>query len=346
MTRKYLSILVASVLGLVASGCVAPIIEEKYAQEVVGKALSLSGPLTAQRLTGGLSGADLFRVSGGAGDYVVRFALHVAHEDAECTVHNSQIASKDGCGPQVYFADPSQGLMIIEYLPNRVLSPEEMRSDRVAGQLADLLHKIHRGIPFDRSDDIFKSVIRKLLHMKSDQWYRDVPVARLVELVQAIQKTALGRLSAVPSHNDLTQGNLRFGDGVVKAIDYVEAAQSNPYVDVAMLVLFYPIDEGLLLEQYCERKPSLQEQAQLYLMKLVVLINDAQAFLGGTGTDLLGQYACVQVPLFEECIRAYHAGEIDLGKAENRLKFAKSTINQVLANAETQEFRDAIKLLS
>lgn len=336
-------------VGIIVLACTAwlsahHIIDENDAITAVRKALSISVPLTAQRLTGGLSGAHLFHVSDGTTSYVVRFALHVSHEDAECTIRNTQVAAEDGCGPHVYFADPLQGLIITEYLPTKGLSPEEMLSDAVAGQLADLLHKIHRGALFPRSNNIFKIVVRELLQMESDSRYCSVPVARLIELVQAIEKTTLGNISAVPSHNDLTQGNLRFGDGVIKAIDYVDAAQSNPYVDVAMLALFYPIDEGLLLKRYYERKPSLQEHAQLYLMKQMVLINDAQAFLK-TAADLIGQYDSMTAPRFKECIRAYHAGKIDLGKAENRLLFAKATIEHVLENAKTTEFLDALQLL-
>jgi hypothetical protein len=62
--------------------------------------------------------------------------------------------------------------------------------------------------------------------------------------------------------------------------------------------------------------------------------------------ELIAQYDALRVPSFKEFITEMYANKYDLDVPENRLKFAKIMLEQVLANTKTQEFRDAVRLLS
>lgn len=333
---------------LIHRGHKMQIIDETYAIEVVKKALAISGPLTAKRLTGGLTGAQLFRVTGGKQEYVVRFASDVPKKNLEEYVYNSKVASDAGYGPHVYFTDLSQGLMIMKYLPDNPISLKDLQSERFSVLLADLLRKIHQGPAFGNSVDIFDLVLEEIGKMKDGRAENALPLAQLESIVRIIQKTALARVKPVPSHNDLHPQNLIFLGDSFKAIDFEVAAQSNPYFDIARLAIFSgfnPLDEKRLLANYFKREPSMSEQRLLYLMNQIALISTALAFLA-SASEIIDQYESLQVPAYGEFLIEVFAGKIDLGNPENRLKFAKTMVNLVLADTATQEFRDAVNLLS
>jgi len=368
--QKYLLIIVAGVLVLAASGCwlllrkgsAAPVVDEKYAKEVVEKALSLSCPLAAKRLTGGLTGAQLFRVTGGAREYVVRVApMGTSQQQIEQSFANMKVASDGGYGPQVYFTDPARGLVIMEYLPDSAstLALPELQSERFIGLLVDLLHKIHRGPAFGAVKDVFELLYDEqqcpvqmvdFLRAKreKDAGASGIPFARLEQVIQTIKKTSLVRVESVPCHNDLNPGNLRLVGDCFKVIDFDMSGQSNPYFDIATIAIFAWFDqtsENLLLTKYLEHQPTVQEQACLYLMKQVALLFSGLAVLTSV-PDHGAHYGTLRVPAFREFLAQMFAGKIDLGQPEDRLRFAKAMLEQVLANAKTQEFRDAVKLLS
>jgi hypothetical protein len=357
MTREYVLILIAGVLVFVVScywlwlrkSRAAPVIDESYAIDVVKKTLAISGPLTATRLTGGYTSALLFRVTDGTKDFVVRVLADVPLVEFEQGIANLQVASAGGYGPQVYFADPVRGVVVMEYLPHDPVRLQKLSPDRVAELLADILRAIHQGPRFSGSRNIFEYLgkeLKKLREGPVGQAHPDIPIARLEEFVRVLQNTALARVPDVPCHNDLHPSNLRFAGDSFKAIDFDDALQSNPYYDLAMVAIFQAIDEWLLLEKYLGHVPSPREYAQLYLMKQVVRINHARVFLKW-GPAIAARCTSGPAPSwFEGFTKGITDEVIDFGRADGLGTLAKSTINKVLASAETQEFRDAVKLLS
>ena len=97
-------------------------IDEKYAVAVVKDKLSISAPLTAQELKGGLSGAKLFTVTSPSQKYVVRFLSHKTSEKRKNEMYALKIASENGYGPRVYFIDNDQGIVIMEYLASQPIT--------------------------------------------------------------------------------------------------------------------------------------------------------------------------------------------------------------------------------
>src|SRR5262245_35283625 len=58
-----------------------------------------------------------FRVSGAAGDFVLRIPRESTHAylDRQCEIENATIASSLGLAPKVVFADPHKGLLVTAF---------------------------------------------------------------------------------------------------------------------------------------------------------------------------------------------------------------------------------------
>jgi len=80
-------------------------------------------------------------------------------------------------------------------------------------------------------------------------------------------------------------------------------------------------------------------------MKQVAWVYCALAFLTMV-PGLLYQYEHLQVPSYDGFMKEMAEGKIDLENQEHKLRFAKVMINHFIANFESQEFKNAVKLLA
>ena len=333
------------------SSCWSPRIDEKYAAATVQNELSLSGNISAQKLSGGFSGTMNFLVSDALKKYVVRFIENGPHREVE--VFNFKIASHGGYGPHVYLADSSRGIVIMEYLSGKKISYEDMQSDQLYVALAHLLLKIHSGPAFKNSGyNVFKR-IEHAIQINKPKNSAYIPLAKIEQIITIIHQTLSPHLiKSIPCHNDLHKGNLVFTENEFKAIDYGDAAQGDPYYDVATVAnatSFFatPAHERILLATYLERQPTRTEEAKLYLMKQVVWIKWAfdTLYRLRLSPEIIHQYELLKVPVLTELAREESYGTFDLSKSEDNLKLLKVLINQIFDNFESQNFGNAVSLL-
>lgn len=336
---------IATALLSTLCSCGTPHIDEQYAAKVVKDALSISGNITSQKLSGGFTGAPLFKVTTDNQKYVVRFLKHKSKEERIREIAILKIASANKYGPQVYFTDVDQGVIIMEFLQQQPIMHQQVQTPSLCEQLAKLLQKIHQGPRFEviKERDVLNAVpaIIKDLQQKN---CKNIPLEKLNNIVMAICQAVAPHVMSVPCHNDLHPSNLIFLGDRFKAIDYERAAQADPYFDLAMVAYVFcetPQDEDVLLSTYLNRQPTGVECAKLYLFKQIAWIYSAVCFLTMI-PELWPEYEKMVVPLYENLAQE----GIDLAKSEHKLKFAKVLINHVLANVASQEFGDAIKFLS
>jgi tRNA A-37 threonylcarbamoyl transferase component Bud32 len=135
--------------------CGTPAIDEKYAANLVKKTLSIPDNVTAEKLTGGFSGAPLFVATTETKKYVVRFLKHKPLEERKREIGVLQIASQAEYGPHVYFADADQGVVIMEFLSPQAMPPELWQSEKLYVMLAKFLQKIHRGPKFENIEALY-----------------------------------------------------------------------------------------------------------------------------------------------------------------------------------------------
>ncbi len=327
-------------LLLLVCACSGPRIDERYAATVVKQELSLPTNVTAKELHGGYSWAKLFVATDGSNQYVIKFI----EGSAEREIYNSKVASDEGAGPKVYFADVPKGILIMEFLPGKI-TWQELQSDQLDLSLAHLLQTIHRGRPFIGGFDAPHMIVNQIQKHESF-----LPIARLGKIFERLQKTLTPHLVTTPCHNDLSPRNILLVGNQCKAIDYADAGQSDPYYDVASAVIsvafLNPARENLLFSTYLGHTPSSTEKAKLYLMKQVVWINWICNDVRNLPPEYLQKYDSVEMIPLSDYYKESVEGRFDLGNPTNRFMDLKIKLNILFANADSQEFATAVQLLS
>ena len=341
--KKLLKYYVTTLILLLCS-CKKQHIDEAYAAKVVRDKLSLSGDVIAQKLSGGFSGAPLFKITALEKKYVVRFLTHKSKDEREREIKILNIASKCGYGPKIYFADEKNDFVIMEFLQQQPIEQPLRQSKLLYELLAKFLQQLHHGPAFETIEDrnVFNSIpaIIKTLQTKD---FHGIPLAKLKDIVAVIHQAVTPHLLSLPCHNDLHPSNLMFLGDRFKTVDYERATQSDPYFDIAMVAYAYcesPTSENVLLSTYLGRQPTNVEIVKLYLFKIIAWMYCAVCFLTMI-PEQLANYEPLKVPVYADLFQDV----IDLEKAEHKLKFAKVLINHVIANFQSQEFNDMINRL-
>lgn len=336
---------------LLLSSCSTHRIDEKYAAEVVKDELSISGNVSAQKLKGGLSNANLFLVTDDSKKYVIRFTQNESKNRRDLEIFYLKAAANGGYGPQVYFADSSQGIVIMEYLSGKKISYEDLQSDQSYVALAHLLKKIHHGQAFRNIGYNIFDRIDKVIQSNKFKCRSDIPLTEVEYILTMIRQALLPHLTTAPCHNDLVLGNLISEGDEFKAIDYVASGLNDPYFDLATVASqtgFYsnPDHEKILFATYLGRAPSETEEAKLYLMKQVVLIKWAFDALNRLTPENVHQYGQIEAPPLKDLTRELIDGNFDLSEPKNNVMFLKAHLNQVSEISNSQEFRNSLTLLA
>lgn len=142
---------------------------------------------------------------------------------------------------------------------------------------------------------------------------------------------------------------------LIKAIDYGNTSQSDPYVDIATIMTIIDLHnkkarehEKILLTEYLGCNPAVTDIAKLYLMKQLVLIKLACGALSRLESVSwsISQYELMKAPAFAVFVKAKLDGEIDFSKSEDNLAVLKLLLTTIIANFESEEFHDALQVLA
>jgi len=359
--NKFVNNLWSIFIILMLSSCETHnIIDGKYAASVVKDKLQLDGNVSATKLSGGGSATN-FYATDGRKKYVIRFMKKSSHCAQE--IYNSKVAANCGYGPQIYFANASQGIVIMEYLSGKSISvldvieycykktssKKYLQSNEFYIALANLLQKIHHGKPFKGCDDYFFREIREKLYTAKLNYENYVSLTKLENLVTIIHEALLPHLAATaPCHNDLHRDNLILCGNKFKAIDFETASQGDPYFDVATVAAsFYckPEDEKILFAAYLGRQPSTTDKAKLYLMKQATWIKWFLDDLLRLSPKYIKQFNHVSAIPLVDLANEIIDGKMDPNKPENNLKILKAQLNHIFDDFESQEFKNAINAL-
>lgn len=237
--------------------------------------LEINGPFIIERLSGGLSGSEVIKVSTPHKAYVIRFWnmqwADYFTQDLACQL----IASEAGYGPKVYYSDEVEGITVMEYHLPEILPEIHIRLKA----LVNLLKKIHKGPMVPKGID--RAVYFDLL-IKENKESNFVDLEALGIIKDAIFASLRPYATYVPCHRDLHHGNLIYTHGCYFAIDYTWGGMDDPYADLANIAIFNCKnleEEKLLLQLYLGYIPSLNQMARLSLMKQLAKIFYGLEFL-------------------------------------------------------------------
>lgn len=322
-------------------------VNKEQAQAVIKKALSITGHIETQILNGGLTSASIFLITTKNKSYVIRFFPHKIMKSRQHEIDSLKIASHEGYGPKIYYADADEGFVIMDFLPDSSSTIQQETPSHTLTSLAELLRAIHHGSKFNHSNNYFKNVDKRLKFLQTFK-PKDIHINTIEHILKVLHHTLSPYLEKTPCHLDLHPGNLIFVHNTFKAIDFESAAQDDPYFDVATVAIFFcttPIEEKILLSAYLRRMPTAIEQAKLYLMEQFILLAYGVCFLSTMPSQLIN-YKRLNTPSYTDLINKKPFKNFDLKIQQNKLILSKVFINEVITRAQSNEFYRTIKILN
>jgi len=195
-------------------------------------------PLTLAPLTGGLTNVN-YRVDVDGRSYVARLSSpsgDLLAIDREAEYRHSVVAAAGGVAPAVAAYEPRVGVLVVDWVPGRTLTEDDVRAEDVLVHLAAACRRLHAGPRFGTDFDMF-ALQRRYLDVVRTRGFR-LPPGYLDHLpaVEAI-RAALARrpLPTVPCHNDLLPANVIDDGDRLWLIDYEYSGNNDPCFELGNL---------------------------------------------------------------------------------------------------------------
>lgn len=231
-------------------------------------------------LTGGITNQN-FMVSDDTGQYVVRLGDDILEHQVmrfnELAASNA--AHQAGISPKVVHNEP--GILVIDFIPSRPLSAEDVRNPDYLTRILPLIKTCHEKIPqFLRGPSLIFWVFQVV---RDYGWtLRDgdsAYISMLPKLLDAAAKLeqASGPYELVYSHNDLLSANILDDGSRLWLIDWDYAGFNSPLFDLGGLASNNEFDESQekwLLENYFEKPANDQLWQRYQAMKCASLLRE------------------------------------------------------------------------
>lgn len=281
-------------------------------------------------LSGGLSGAGVWRIRVGGVAYLLkveppeRDGLRDPHRSYACM----RLAAQACIAPRVRYADPDDGVVILEHIEAQ---PSMLaRADLVVelGQVVRALHAVSGFPPLVDYLDGLAALVEQARGAVPDGAF--AVWGRLHDVCKALEP------QPVSSHNDLNPRNILYDGRRVWLIDWEAAFRADRYVDLAAIANTYAADpqgETLLLRTYFGREATAAEHARLWLFRQVSHVFHAAIFLVGQAmADSLDG------PDLDVLHHGLALGEPLLDTAEGRRNYGLARLRTVRANLASEAF--------
>jgi thiamine kinase len=207
---------------------------------------------TAQRIErlGGGTVNEVYRVDSAAGRFVLRldgaaWRRPGVDRARELVLHRTAAAA--GLAPALVDAAPApQGLLIMEYLEGRVWGSSDYDDIDALRRLGERLYTLHR-LPAP-AIDAFDPWQVALAYVRQIEAARDGALERPLQRLEALcAEVRSGDAAMSVVHGDLWQGNLLQGSRLW-LLDWEYAQVSDPLMDVACVLAYYPAAERYRME--------------------------------------------------------------------------------------------------
>ena len=294
-------------------------------------------------LSGGLSGARLWRIRVGGIAYLLRVetgrdALRDPHRGYRCMA----LAAEACLAPRVRYADPDDGVAIMDFIEARslTLDPVGTRAELVV-ELAQAVRALHAIEGFPPLVDYLEG-LNGLVDAAGRAGVVPVgafdPWPRLRAVCERLDP------QPVSSHNDLNPRNLLHDGRRVWLIDWEAAFRADRYVDLAAIANVFapdPESEALLLRTYLGREARADERARLWLFRQVSHVFHAAVFIAGVAGQARAER--LDGPDLDALHQGLALGEPLLDAPEGRLAYGLARLRTVTANIESPAFAEAAR---
>jgi aminoglycoside phosphotransferase (APT) family kinase protein len=305
-------------------------------------------PLTAlQRVTSGAS-ALIYRIDVADRPYLLRLDSLQRDEvrNPERAYLCMRTAVEAGIAPALHHADPTAGVAIMDYVPERPLSDYPSGREGLARDLGDLVARLQATPAFPPVAD-YLTVLKGLLDRLLGSGLFNVglldPHQEGFERIR--QAYPWDSSALVSSHNDPHPGNILFDGERLWLIDWETAYRNDPLVDVAIFTLYLaasPEHEEVLLQSWLGRSPDRALRARLVLMRqLVRLFYACASSLHAASSSAVPETDLAALTP-AEFRAAVDDGRLVLGAPETQRIGGKVALATFLAVLATPQFEEAL----
>lgn len=191
---------------------------------------------------------NVYRISGDQMSRVYRMGRYPPPRKGfyEKEISNMRIAADAGIAPPVFFADPLDGSMLIDFVDGDVMRSRSLREKQNAVSAAHLFRRLHRLPGFKDSFDIYSKVRRNqeyLVQKKSLAFTRRTEINNL--MVRVIKILAANKVPFYATHNDPLTRNFILAHDRMYLIDWECSGLGDPHWDVAAMAAQAGFDEDV-----------------------------------------------------------------------------------------------------
>ena len=306
-------------------------------------------------ISGGLSGAGLFRIRVGGIAYVLRIEppAHNFGDPARGFVC-MQAAADAFLAPRVRYADPADGVVIMDLIAQKSLTLDYPGDGGpLIVELAQAVRVLHATPPFPPLVD-YMAGMQMVIGQQLQSSVLDPSVFhelldRYGELA-AVYRTA--ESDRVSSHNDLNPGNVLYDGTRLWLVDWEASFLADRYVDLATVAGWFTHDaagEDLLLRTYFGAPPTPEQRARFTVMRQVNHVFYGMIMLKGAAAERPGvrlSDADLSGPSLGDLRQRLSTGDFTLQAWDDRVAYGKARLSEALTGLQGEAYRDAISRLA
>jgi len=320
-------------------------IDSEYVVNLIRKIPGVREPITAEPILAGKDKiAQKFLATSPNQKFVIRFMTDPIKAAREICCQ--RIASDNCYGPHVYVTDPKLGVIVMAYIEQAPMEENQFSSLRRHRALGETLSKMHKGPSFPKGEyeGFFLPYIRsRIQRLKTEKPHFQTVTLKIEEMISTLEKAISPCMEKAPCHGDLTLPNLFYSGTSFTLIDYGDATQDDPFFDLGTAIIFNCFNskqEKALLDAYFKRPISEKEKAKLFVAKQAALLRaDVSFFIEHPAEKVLQITETV-----EEMCKNFWLGDPH-AKQEAESKYGHVFLTEAIANIQSVEFREAVKLL-
>jgi aminoglycoside phosphotransferase (APT) family kinase protein len=328
------------------------LIDHPHAAQALRAAFGAAPVTGVRRVTGGFSGARVFRLEAEGGAWLLRLPNgRDAFRDPARWIPCLRIAAEAGIAPPLRYADLDTGACITRFIEGRPLA-EGYGTPRAAmiGSLGAMARRLHATPAFPPLVDYMDGMAGLIDELRRTGLLTTAALDQELAGYDALNR-AYRALSPEPvsSHNDLNPRNILVEDGRLWVVDWEAAFLADRYVDLATLANNMTRDEAelaVLTAAYFGRPPSPAESARLFLARQVNRVFYGVMFLSGLAAERpAARIAPGEVQADLDAVRqALAQGRFPLDTCDGRLVYGLAHLRAARASLADLRFAEAVRL--
>lgn len=283
----------------------------------------------------------------------MRYVAKLKHKaNADSLVNefkNMQMANVVKVCPELYYANPDDGILIMDYVESKSFGDLLKGSDKLIKGFANMTARVHNCGTFYQGPSAF-DISNHIADLLSACYSDHVQLEQARAICNEIKQLVADEHDLRSCHREMHRANLLFNGDVFYLVDWEASAQDSLYVDLGAVVSNYfydsPSNADKFFEAYLGRKPTKQEQAKFHLMSVFSYLVYGFIFLSST----LAEFASCKKNINLTCLPSYeesmaNLGKMDLSQVNNRQQLGFVNLLKGCHLAQLKNYRDAKALL-